>query len=148
MKNISIVKGDLFKAPSGSVLVHACNAQGVWGAGIAKMCAQKFPRAREEYTKLCKEKGTDLLGTCILIDVGEFKIACLITSNGFGARRDSPDVILENTRRAVADLLAKTTVADSIHMCKINSGLFAVPWYRTEALLDHFNRPMTVWEFP
>lgn len=38
---------NLFDVLHGSILVHACNAQGVMGRGIAKEMKEKFPKNYE-----------------------------------------------------------------------------------------------------
>ncbi len=146
MSKVEIISGDLFSAEKGSVLAHACNAQGVWGSGIAKIFADKFPEARKVYTEHCRSSGRDVLGTCLIIPAGDYKIACLFTSENFGDDKDAPKLILERTRSAVADLLRQTSATDRIAMCKINSGLFAVPWDKTKAVLDEFCRAMIVYD--
>ena len=146
MSEVEFIKGDLFKAKKGSVLAHACNAQGRWGSGIAKIFADKFPDAQKVYSEHCRSNGREVLGTCLIILAGDYKIACLFTSENYGELKDAPNQILERTRAAVADLIRQTSAADRIAMCKINSGLFAFPWEQTEAILDEFHRPMTVYE--
>ena len=146
MNNVKLIKGDLFKAPNGSILTHACNAQGVWGSGIAKLFADRFPEARRAYAEHCSRLGSKVLGTCFIISAGDYKIACLFTSENYGKHKDPPALILERTRSAVLDLLRQTTAADRIAMCKINAGLFAVPWEDTQCVLDEFDREMFVYE--
>lgn len=42
--------GDIFKnLGENSVLVHGCNAQGVWGSGMAEQAKKHFPLAYEQY---------------------------------------------------------------------------------------------------
>ncbi|KAJ5826610.1 hypothetical protein N7447_003373 [Penicillium robsamsonii] len=45
--------GDLFNAPNGAALIHACNCQGVWGAGIARSFRKRYPAAYEIYRNHC-----------------------------------------------------------------------------------------------
>jgi ADP-ribose 1''-phosphate phosphatase len=108
--------GDLFaSAPTGSILVHACNTQGVWGSGIAAAFKARFPQAYEVYHATCKENGDSLLGQTLLIDPQEddtkangggkgYAIACLFTSRKFGKYKDPKDVILQSTKTAVVQL--------------------------------------------
>lgn len=147
MSKITTIQGDLFTAPKGSIIVHACNTKGVWGSGIAKAFASRFPKAREEYSKLCQEKGPSLIGTCLLIEAGDYTIGCLFTSKNYGAFVDSPQKILEHTQTAMADLIAQNTDNKPIHMCKINSGLFNVPWPDTKKVLKEFDREITVYDY-
>jgi ADP-ribose 1''-phosphate phosphatase len=202
--NLQIVHstGDLFTLPprNNSLLVHACNTQGSWGAGIAKVFAREFPDAYTVYREHCRRnEGADLVGTALLIpppasnpeENGAIDgraacgngssggsdrnnrnprraprqfVGCLFTSRSFGRNVSSPDRILAATATAVRDLLRqveewngahrrgderrddqKQRCEDdgddedrrihSVHMCKINAGLFNVPWEDTLRVL-------------
>ncbi|KAL4735646.1 hypothetical protein BDV11DRAFT_208303 [Aspergillus similis] len=50
---ITEVEGDLFDAPDATVLIHACNCLGSWGAGIAGVFRKKYPAAYEIYESHC-----------------------------------------------------------------------------------------------
>ena len=73
-------------------------------------------------------------------------IGCLFTSNFYGKRKDSPSKILDATAPAVMDLMEAVKDWNASHgdgekvgevrMCKINSGLFAVPWEQTVDVLE------------
>ena len=108
------------------------------------------------------------MGTTLLISPVESKrkagrerhwIACLFTSVGHGRNVSKPEVILENTRRAVKDLGTQVetlrekqpgnkkddedhkgeTGAETPRDCwavRINSGLFSVPWAQTKKVLE------------
>jgi ADP-ribose 1''-phosphate phosphatase len=107
---IRVLEGDLFaNAPERCVLVHACNTIGTWGSGIAVAFKNHYPDAYQVYTQTCIERGSDLLGTCLLIPAGERDIACLFTSRGFGRAVDPPRTILQSTRSAVEDLLRQVS---------------------------------------
>lgn len=144
--NIKIIKDSLFNAPKGSIIAHACNCQGVWGSGIAKVFAERFPKEREEYSAVCYERGTSLAGSALLIPAGDRTIGCLFTSRGYGATKDSVGQILEFTYDAIADLIAKNVDKKPIAMCKINAGLFAVPWEDTLEVLRSFDQEFTIYE--
>lgn len=147
MGKVTIVKGDLFSAPEDSILIHACNCKGVWGSGIAKTFAQKFPKARDVYAQECYRRGSALLGTCLLIPATNYTIGCLFTSKSYGQYVDSPDKILLNTKKAIADLIKKNVNNKPLSSCKINSGLFKVPWEDTEALMVASGANFTIYEF-
>ncbi|KUJ23965.1 uncharacterized protein LY89DRAFT_703231 [Mollisia scopiformis] len=146
LQALSLTKhsGDIFDAPDHTVLIHACNTQGKWGAGIAIPFKDAYPDAFNTYHEHCLSDPVQT-GTCLLIEpCGPSKhwIACLFTSAKHGRGKDKPDEILENTRRAVEDLLEKVKEAEgkgemvgSLRMCKINSGKFGVEWERTEMVL-------------
>ncbi|KAL2871815.1 uncharacterized protein BJX67DRAFT_88216 [Aspergillus lucknowensis] len=51
--NIREAEGDLFDAPDGTALIHACNCQGSWGKGIAQAFRIKYPAAFTVYKSHC-----------------------------------------------------------------------------------------------
>ncbi|KAK3944534.1 hypothetical protein QBC46DRAFT_279844 [Diplogelasinospora grovesii] len=148
--------GDLFDAPPNTVLIHACNTQGSWGGGIALAFKQRYREAYKMYRMYCQASGTfasrdgDLVGKARLIaaDNGtQHWIGCLFTSKRHGRARDSPGAILAATGPAMQDLLKqiarynkRTTRPENrigeLRMCRINSGLFGVPWERSKAVLE------------
>lgn len=138
-------KMSLFDAPTGSILVHACNAQGVWGHGIAKKFFDKFPDVYEEHHSFCEQFTYNSKRICGIANLIRSKnkpywIGNLITSEGFGYAVSGEDEILHNTRLAVIDLILKIrnipiTTDIEIYSNKFNSGLFRVPWEKTEQIL-------------
>lgn len=147
MSKITTIKGNLFDAPKGSIIIHACNTKGVWGSGIAKEFAKRFPKAKDTYAQYCKDYGASLIGTCLLITEGDYTIGCLFTSKNYGKHVSKPAKILENTKDAVTHMIALNTEDKEFHMCKINSGLFKVDWNDTKKLLKEFDIPFTVYDF-
>lgn len=145
--SIVTIKGSLFDAPKGSIIIHACNTKGVWGSGIAKAFAKLFPRARDVYSAVCQAEGSKRLGTCLLIPAGSHTIGCLFTSKSFGQHVDSPQNILKATKTAIDDLIAQNTDNKPMYMCKINSGLFRVPWKDTKAILKESGASFTVYDY-
>lgn len=141
-------KRDVFSAPPGSILVHACNCRGVWGSGVAAGFKSRFLSAYRAYQAACLCAKDTALGDAFLWGDNDFEIGCLMTSRGYGADVDPPGKILESTALAVAELLRQIdgrTV--EVYSPKINSGLFKVEWSRTEAvLLDQLkNYPNIKW---
>lgn len=112
---ITYITGDLFGAPQRSILVHACNTVGSWGAGIAKAFRERYPAQFEIYKTHCKANGTSLVGTCLLLPGEQHDIACLFTSRAYGKRRDTPDEILAATRTAVQDLVRQNAEGKELH---------------------------------
>lgn len=147
MGKVTTIKGNLFDAPEGSIIIHACNTKGVWGSGIAKAFAQKFPKARDIYARVCEMKGASLIGTCLLIPAGSHTIACLFTSKSYGQYVDPPARILKATETAIADLIRQNVDGKSLHTCKINSGLFRVPWPQTKAILRATDVEFVVYDY-
>lgn len=138
-------KGSLFDAPQPRTLVHACNTHGVWGAGVAKQMADRYPSAAVEYRRACARDGAALLGRALVFPTDEYEggkcatwIACLFTSVGYGSNRDSPVSILNATSLAVVALLKSYGVFDVVlHSPRLNAGLFNVPWAMTEPVIKH-----------
>lgn len=148
--------GSLFDAPEGSVLVHACNAKGVWGRGIAKEFKTRFPKSYDEYFWLCseaKEHGTYLPGhSFLLCEENNYQVGCLVTSYGFLNDLDPESVVLNQTREALDSLCLDLEHYNifEVHSNMFNSGLFNVPWEKSEALLKevlekHPDITWTVW---
>lgn len=140
MPSLILKKMDLFDAPKGSVLVHACNAKGVWGSGIAVGFRDRFPEAYKTYQKFCKDFG--IIGTAPVIPDKDYSIGCLITSSGFAETLDSRDIIIVNTVLALNMFCSNEHWAHfskrKIYSNKFNSGLFRVPWEETERILKVF----------
>lgn len=159
--------GDIFSAPSNTLIIHACNCDGSWGGGIAKAFKDRYPKAYDEYAKHCDRHGHSLLDTAQLIppvdakslgeegskeddkEVPKHFVGCLFTSRHYGRKKDSPARILEATKPAMQDLLKRVDAFNSkakqedriaeVRMCKINSGLFAVPWEKSKAVLERID---------
>ncbi|KAJ3508916.1 hypothetical protein NLJ89_g5497 [Agrocybe chaxingu] len=115
MSKLTYVKGDLFAAPAGSILVQACNTQGSWGAGIAVAFKDKYPAAFQQYKAHCETHGQALVGTCLLIPGETHVVACLFTSRAYGRRKDAPADILAATQTAVQDLIDQNVDGKPLH---------------------------------
>lgn len=115
MSKLTYVSGDIFSSSPRSILVHACNAIGTWGAGISLSFRDKYPQEFEQYKTHCKTHGKRLVGTCLLIKSEEHDIACLFTSRAYGKKKDTQDEILEATKSAIIDLLAQNTDKKELH---------------------------------
>tara|TARA_R110002003_G_scaffold58_7_gene5179 strand:- start:8720 stop:9547 length:828 start_codon:yes stop_codon:yes gene_type:complete len=145
-------KGDMFEgAPDHCLLIHACNTQGHWGAGIAKAFKTRYPKAYAAHNSFCAKDHSKTnpvpTGTSQLLTpvdtAAKHWIGCVFTSARYGKAKDKPDAILRNTAASMKMLLELVKMADEeddqvteIRMCKINSGMFGVPWERTEEALQ------------
>ncbi|CCD22879.1 ADP-ribose 1''-phosphate phosphatase NDAI_0A07250 [Naumovozyma dairenensis CBS 421] len=159
MQNIKYAAGDLLKPRTYKrIIIHSCNCNGSWGGGFAYALARKYPQAEDTYMKHCDKYGANLLGTCLLLPSFEgdnVLIACLFTSAFGGSRHDDSRSILEYTEMALNDLMdtIETRRIDEMHpfsfegenlknfeleMPKINSGIFGVPWAKTEEILKKY----------
>ncbi|KAK4235946.1 hypothetical protein C8A03DRAFT_17364 [Achaetomium macrosporum] len=72
-------------------------------------------------------------------------IGCLFTSRRYGKARDSPERILSATGPAMRHLMRLVVeeerregagVIKEVRMCRINAGLFAVPWERSKKVIE------------
>jgi ADP-ribose 1''-phosphate phosphatase len=146
---ITEITGDIFDAADNTVVIHACNCLGSWGAGIALAFKQRYPKAYKIYNDHCNlQTPTSLIGTALLIPPMETKeprhyVGCLFTSKKYGRGRDSPAQILKNTGPAMEDLVNAMVEEggkiEEIRMCQINSGLFAVPWAKSKKTISELN---------
>ena len=140
------VTGNLFDADKGSLLVHACNTEGAWGAGIAATFCRLYPTYYRAYQAHCERLGNKLLGTALILDGKWHKVGCLFTSSGFGKRALYEDEILENTRKSLVDLFSQIPDTEVVNMPRINSGLFRVPWEKTLSVVEEFKeREIRIW---
>jgi ADP-ribose 1''-phosphate phosphatase len=142
-------KGSLFDAPRPRTLVHACNTQGIWGAGVAKQVAARYPAAHAEYRRACVAQGASLLGRSLLLPTDDYVagkcatwIVCLFTSKSYGANVDTPHEILDATSEALYDLFQKRreyldtpSAYLTFESPRFNAGRFNVPWEETEHVL-------------
>jgi len=144
-------KGDIFDAPPNTLLIHACNTQGHWGAGIAKAFKDRYPRAYAAHHAFCAKAHNPRssavpTGTAQIlapVDAGmEHWVGCVFTSAKYGKAKDKVEEILRNTGGSVEMLLELVRRAgedgggvSGVRMCKINSGKFGVPWEKTEEVL-------------
>lgn len=150
--------GDIFDAPPNTVIIHACNCLGHWGAGIAAAFKTRYPQAYKQHAAYCKSPGkqpAELLATAQLIppceiaygkdgvtDVPHY-VACLFTSKRFGRKRDKPAQIIKSTGPAMKHLMSQIKSAvkagqpiAGIRTCQINAGMFAVPWEKSKEAME------------
>jgi ADP-ribose 1''-phosphate phosphatase len=140
--------GDLFASPENTILLHACNCIGSWGGGIATVFKKNYPEAFLVYKAHCdSHKIDELIGTAHLIPPSETKhgvpehwIGCLFTSRRYGRAKDKKEDILQNTEKAMRHLMhlleEHGLLNNELYMCRINGGLFNVPWKETRHVLE------------
>lgn len=122
----------LFDAPKGSVLFHAVNSQGVWGSGVAREFHERFPKSFVQYRNACYNHYAPG-STLICKPENNYSVGCLFTSKSYGSSVDSIDTIINNTKLALVVLEMMDNGAPCTYYSnKFNSGLFRVPWGRTE----------------
>lgn len=168
MSNVSHIKGNVLNSSNlQRIVIHSCNCRGSWGGGIAYQLAQRYPKAEQVYRNICEKYNERLLGKCLLIPSFESEnliICCLFTSTYGGSVHDQQSSILENTLLALdrlrniiyrkpnflednvdkkLDILMRNLDENlsnyNLEMPKINSGIFGVPWEKTEQLLGEYS---------
>ena len=83
---------------------------------------------------------------------GEYLVASLFTSSGFGSSCASLGEIVRATDEALYHLAGDKNLRfmDEIHSPKINAGLFNVPWKETESIIEKhlpaLGKKWVVWE--
>lgn len=139
----------LFDAPFDSVIVHACNSQGMWGSGIAKPFAQKYPYSYKQYRTFCANANQSRGTACGLADLScahpeeDHWVGWIVTSHNYGPLKDEPELIKIHTTLALREFCKKIYLAHNsedypiveVYSNKFNSGLFAVPWADSELIL-------------
>jgi len=142
-------RGNLFdKLDKDVIYLHACNAQGLWGAGVATQFKMTFPDAY-----LAHIRKSNKCGEGYIVHHRDYKVACLITSEHYGKRKDPPKKILVQTYTALQNMLNNISENEiTVYSPKINSGYFATPWDATEKVIklacSKVNKKITwvVWE--
>lgn len=139
----------LFDAPKESVIVHACNSQGVWGSGIAKPFKERYPHSYEDYSNFCKMANEERGTACGRAALSSFHVSephwvgWIVTSHHYASQKDSPELIKIQTTMALMELCKKIYMGHDqekyptidVYSNKFNSGLFAVPWEDSELIL-------------
>jgi ADP-ribose 1''-phosphate phosphatase len=132
-------KISLFDAPKNSLIVHAVNAGGRWGSGIAKEFKKRYPKAETYYMARCAFGSTLARFGCHHVGE-EHLVGWLGTSAGYGHTKSPEDEILIYTTLAIQEMLISISKEDqnlprTVYSNKFNSGLFEVPWEKTEKIL-------------
>lgn len=141
---IKYEKKSLFDVKGKVILTHAANCKGVMGSGIAKEFKTRFPEAVALYESDFRTTGQH---TGSPPGAGNAKIyrtnnpdifmGVLFTSWNYGKFVDHPEAIVKYTEYALMKFmrLMQGKPDFKIYSNKFNSGLFNVPWERTEALI-------------
>lgn len=167
MSNIRYLTGNVLNITEyPRMIIHSCNCGGSWGGGIARQLGSRFPKAEQVYVDACDKYGDKLLGKCLFIP--SYKdpnliICCLFTAEIGGTSYDFRSAILGYTEHALNSVQSwiydgeqgtKDSVERDINrvikdldkplrdykleMPKINSGIFGIPWEKTESILKKF----------
>jgi O-acetyl-ADP-ribose deacetylase (regulator of RNase III) len=155
--SLNIVHGDVL-APAGAgpkIVCQLVNDQAkVWGGGVARASAQRYPEAQEQFARwISQVPKRERLGRVHFVDVShELTIASLVAQEGYGASK-SPRIRYSPLKQAFADVVQfaldhKATV----HMPRIGSGQSGGTWDTVEEIIRDTviarGVPVTVYDLP
>lgn len=143
---ITYIKGDLLSTPD-RVIVHGCNAQGVMGSGVAKAIREKYPKAFEDYKRICGNwhhqkypvPESEYMGFVQSVVQPDGRIICnAITQRNYG-KDGNKYVSYDAIDKAMQILGAcrNVPVYQNISMPKIGAGLGGGDWGVIEAIIKH-----------
>lgn len=124
-------KGDLFDTEL-THIVHGCNAQGVMGAGVAKIVRERFPQAYKEYMRVYQTEGSLELGDVIWAESNGKWIGNAITQQFYGGAYRLVDY------EAVANAMWEINkfCPGPVAMPQIGAGLANGDWNVIEAIIE------------
>lgn len=131
---IRTIVGDLFKAPQ-KVMIHGCNAQGAFGAGVAGQVRRRFPAAFQAYDYAYRSGGL-ILGTIIWADCGSGRIGNAITQEFFGNEPGRVYVDYEAVAAVMRRLNDEVDEGSEVAMPMIGAGLAGGSWSRIAQIIE------------
>ena len=139
---IKYVKGNLLDVTKG-IIVHGCNAQGVMGAGVARVIKLKYPECFMLYKEYC-DLGYNNLGEIIWYRVKpDLHIVNAITQKQYG--RDKRHVNYAAITNVFSEVVRNAKALNlSIHFPKIGAGLGGGDWNIIEMLINDCDPDDTV----
>ncbi|MFW5962600.1 MAG: macro domain-containing protein [bacterium] len=138
---INIIEGDLLQANT-DIIGHQTNCVGVFGAGIAKQIAKKYPYVKKEYTTYCKQKKPkELLGTYQISKTNSFLIANLFGQLHYGRYGEYYSKYKRQTRynmlKSALESLHNDYPTQAIALpYQIGCGLAGGNWEQVKAIID------------
>ena len=125
------IQGDLFST-SAPLIAHGVNCRGVFGAGVAKQIAERFPEAKDAYLEKHTEPGWRP-GQMQVVLTCHPAVANLATQDGYGRRQRlggptfaHPDAIQKSIRRLLSRCVQLGI--DRIAIPRIGCGLGGLDW--------------------
>lgn len=134
-------KGNLLDVNTG-IIVHGCNAQGVMGAGVAKLLKEKYPDCFKNYVQdLDFGHGLGNVSWCWLYcgDSHERNvcIASCITQEFYGRDPDTRYVSYDAIDDCFYTVFAEASECGwDVHMPKIGAGLGGGDWKIIETIIE------------
>lgn len=139
--------GDMLENVKEGYIIHGCNAQGVMGAGIAKLIKSYWPEVYQEYMRVHETTGLKL-GTIIPVSVSpDLMIVNCITQDNCGTdrRHVSYDAVTQCAER-LNEFVDAMRYKPIIHTPLIGAGLAGGDWGIIEMiLLRTIKHKMLIW---
>lgn len=121
-------------SPTEGIILHGCNCQGGYGAGVAGAISAKYPQAAKEYFKLFKEPVDPqrLIGKCQWVKIDENlyivnAFTQLTMAKVYGDRVAIPEMIEKTLERTMYVMRNYQFVGD-LHVPRIGCGLGGLRW--------------------
>jgi O-acetyl-ADP-ribose deacetylase (regulator of RNase III) len=143
MREIKYVVGDATRAQTDNmtIICHSCNDLGLWGSGFVVPLGNKYPIAKERYSKWAKSADFNStpfrLGEVQFVKVDpKIWVANIIGQKGVGFQKGPPvkyDALYDGFNK-VAEF-ATTQMADVV-MPRIGCGLGGGSWETVEKLIS------------
>jgi O-acetyl-ADP-ribose deacetylase (regulator of RNase III) len=132
---VKYVKGDLFDTTC-DIIAHGCNCIGAFGAGVAYMVAQNYPKAKDYYMDKFQEDGWKLGDVQMVMQRDGKYLANCATQDGIFPRNvihadyDAIRLCMEKVKHFAKDK------GLSIAIPKIGAGLAGGDWNTIEGILN------------
>lgn len=135
---IKYIKEDIFKTDC-IIIAHGCNCLGAYGAGIAKLMADKFPQSKFEYVNKFKTSGWKL-GEVQFVKSNNKIIANCATQHNYGGGAKYGKVYVDYAAiQTVMEKLYKYSTEHNLTIAipKIGAGLAGGNWTKIESIINN-----------
>lgn len=123
------------------VFLHGCNAQGAMGAGVAKQVRGNWPRAYQNYQKICDQFApSELSGKVIWTTTPDVEIIHAITQRGYGGESPAKLEWIESCLEEVPFLVDHTYLT-----VRVGCGLGGLDWEEVRLKFEDSDLPWRVY---
>lgn len=148
---LNIIEGNLLDIEQG-VILHQCNCQGTYGAGIAKQIANKWPQAKQAYldhlAHYAASNRHPLGSHCCVAVTDNLVIINMLSQNYYGnaSRTDRCYTSYDAMARALRNIRQEYPTERIYAPYNIGCGLAGGSWPRVSKLLEQYD--ITVVQLP
>lgn len=139
---LTYVVGDATK-PTGSgvkILAHVCNDKGGWGKGFVRAISARWAKPEKEYRAWFKGSDSDFsLGKVQFVEVrdNELFVANMVAQAGYASLANPCPLDYDSLRTCLERVNEEAlSMAASVHMPRIGTGLAGGDWAKIEALIN------------